>query len=132
MLRQLISYPKTIFRFIRPSMCISKRIMWIISKSHFEIIFFCIFLQSTYQVDMKNVVDYQREFFAYFNAVETRGEFLQQFHFRMVILFESSFGNAKLQYILSSIINCKDYRNPMKPFFKRYLKLLGQLCRSVE
>ena len=44
MLRQLISYPKNIFRFIRPSMCISKRIMWIISKSRCEKLIFWICL----------------------------------------------------------------------------------------
>ena len=32
-----------------------------------------IFLQSPHQVDMKNVVECQKEFFAYFNALETRG-----------------------------------------------------------
>ena len=38
-----MSYPKNIFGFIRPSMRISKWIMWIISKSHCEISFgfFC-------------------------------------------------------------------------------------------
>ena len=34
---------------------------------------FCIFLQSPHQVDIKNVVECQKEFFAYFNALETRG-----------------------------------------------------------
>ena len=34
--------------------------------------FFCIFLQSTHQVDMKNVVELER-IFAYFNALETYG-----------------------------------------------------------
>ena len=32
-------------------------------------------MQSPYQVDMKNVVECQKEFFAYFNALETRGVF---------------------------------------------------------
>ena len=32
---------------------------------------FCIFLQSTHQVDMKNIVEFQKEFFAYFNTLET-------------------------------------------------------------
>jgi hypothetical protein len=31
------------------------------------------FLQSPYLVDMKKVVECQKEFFAYFNALETRG-----------------------------------------------------------
>ena len=71
MLRKFIWYPKSIFRFIRPSMCISKRIKWIKKKSHREKIFFCIFFQSPYQVDMKNVVECPREFIAYFDALET-------------------------------------------------------------
>ena len=52
-------------------MCISKRIKWILKKSHREIFFFCIFLQSTHQVDMKNDVECPGEFIAYFNALET-------------------------------------------------------------
>ena len=40
-----------------------------LKKRHREI--FCIFLQSTHQVDMKNVVECWKEFFAYFNALET-------------------------------------------------------------
>ena len=35
--------------------------------------FFCIFLQSPHQVDMKKVVKCPREYFAYFNGLETRG-----------------------------------------------------------
>ena len=31
----------------------------------------CIFLQSPHQVDMKNVVECEKEFFAYFNALKT-------------------------------------------------------------
>ena len=50
------------------SMCISKRIMWIISKSHREI-FFCIFLQSPHQVDMKNVVKCYKD---YSNTLESQ------------------------------------------------------------
>ena len=34
-------------------------------------LFFLPFLQSTHQVDMKNVVECPREFFAYFNDLET-------------------------------------------------------------
>ena len=34
---------------------------------------FAIFLQFPNQVDMKNVVECQKEFFAYFNALETQG-----------------------------------------------------------
>ena len=54
-------------------MCISKWIKWILKKSHREKIIFCIFFQSSHQVDMKNVVESPRESFAYFNALETRG-----------------------------------------------------------
>ena len=35
--------------------------------------FFCKFFQSTYQVGMKNVVGCYKEFFGYFNALETNG-----------------------------------------------------------
>jgi hypothetical protein len=34
--------------------------------------FFAFFFQSSHQVDMKNVVEYLREFFAYFNALDGR------------------------------------------------------------
>ena len=56
-------------------MCILKQIKWILKK-HREIflLFFCIFLQSTHQVDMKNVVECWKDFFAYFNALEIYGE----------------------------------------------------------
>ena len=54
-------------------MCISKRLMWIISKNHREI-FFCIFLQSPHQVDMKNAVKCWKDFFGYFNALETHSD----------------------------------------------------------
>ena len=37
--------------------------------------FFCIFFQSTHQVGMKNIVEHQKYFFAYFNALKTYGEF---------------------------------------------------------
>ena len=40
--------------------------------------FFCIFFQSIHQVDMKNVVKCQKEFFAYFNALGTRGDLQYQ------------------------------------------------------
>ena len=39
---------------------------------------FCIFFQSTHQVDMKNVVECPREFIAYFNALETTCERSEQ------------------------------------------------------
>ena len=45
--------------------------MWIISKSHREIFFFLIFLQSIHQVDMKNVVKWAEDFFPYFEALYT-------------------------------------------------------------
>ena len=34
---------------------------------------FCIFFQSTLQVGMKNIVECYKEFFGYFNALETNG-----------------------------------------------------------
>jgi hypothetical protein len=52
-------------------MCISKRIKWILKKSHRENFFFCIFFQFTHQVGMKNNVECYKEFFGYFNVLET-------------------------------------------------------------
>ena len=45
--------------------------MWIISKSHRENFFFFIFLQSIYQVGMKNGVKCYKDFFPYFKALKT-------------------------------------------------------------
>jgi hypothetical protein len=36
--------------------------------------FFTFFLQSPHEVDMKNIAECQKEFFASFNAFETRGD----------------------------------------------------------
>ena len=52
-------------------MCISKRIKWILKKSHREKKNFCIFFQSTHHVDMKNGVECYKDFFCYFNALKT-------------------------------------------------------------
>ena len=73
MLRQLILYPKNIFRFIRPVHVHLKTDKVDLKKSHREKNKICIFFQSSHQVDMKNVVECPSEFFAYFNALETRG-----------------------------------------------------------
>ena len=43
------------------------------SKSHRENSIYCIFFKSPHQVDMKNVVKCQKNFFAYINALDTRG-----------------------------------------------------------
>ena len=37
-------------------------------------IFFCIFFQSTHQVGMKNVLKCYKDFFGYFNALETHSD----------------------------------------------------------
>ena len=71
MLRQLISYPKNMFRSLDLRSQISKRIMWIISKSHREKNFCLIFLQSIHQLDMKNVVKWWKDFLLYFTILET-------------------------------------------------------------
>ena len=55
------------------SMCISKRIMWIISKSHHD--FFCIF--SPHQ-KLKNVVKSSKHFVGYFNSLEWQGGLLKK------------------------------------------------------
>ena len=41
------------------------------SKSHRENSISFIFLESPHQVDMKNIVECEKEFFDYFNALET-------------------------------------------------------------
>jgi hypothetical protein len=85
MLRKLILYPKNIFRFIRPVHVHLKTDKVDLKKKPPRIFFFYIFLQSSYQVDMKNVVECQKESFAYFNAlktysVQTTGEKLSTFY----------------------------------------------------
>jgi hypothetical protein len=40
--------------------------------------FFCIFLKSPHQVDMKNLVECKKYFFAYFNALETRSDLIHE------------------------------------------------------
>ena len=56
-----------------------------LKKKHCEI-FFCIFLQFTHQVDMKNIVECEKEFFAYFNALET---------YRVLLIISSAQGDSK-------------------------------------
>ena len=71
MLILLILYPKNIFRFIRPVHVHLKTAKMDLKKSHHEKKNHCIFLQSPHEVDMKNVVECQKEFYAYLNALET-------------------------------------------------------------
>ena len=71
MLRWLILYPKNIFRFIRPVHVHLKTDKVDLKKKQPRKKKFCIFFQSPHQVDTKNVVECPREFFAYFNALET-------------------------------------------------------------
>ena len=62
---------QNIFRFIRPVQVDLKTDEVDLKKKHCEIFFFCIFLQSIHEVDMKNIVERWKELFAYFNALET-------------------------------------------------------------
>ena len=71
MLRHLRWCPKIFFRLSGLSMCISKRIKWIKKKATMKKNFFAFFFQSTHQVGMKNVVKRYKDFFGYFNALET-------------------------------------------------------------
>ena len=73
-LDSLCDTPKIFSDLSALSMCISKRIKWILKKSHREKKIFFIFLKSSHQVDMKNVDECPRESIAYFNALETRGD----------------------------------------------------------
>ena len=73
MLRYLISYPKKIFRSLDLRSQISKRIMWIISKSHCEFFFiyiFAIHLSSRHEKCCQISVS----LLPYFKALETNGE----------------------------------------------------------
>ena len=54
-------------------MGISKRIKWILKKATVKKKI-CIFFQSSHQVGMKNVVECCKEFFGYFDALETNGD----------------------------------------------------------
>ena len=63
MLRQLISYPNFFFRSLDLRSQISRRIMWIISKSYREKKNFLIFFQSIHQVDMKTLSNESKTFF---------------------------------------------------------------------
>ena len=83
--------------------------------------FFRIFLQSTHQVDMKNIVECQKYFFAYFNALETYGvnaidllpclclNFLCHFLIK-ISLSLSCFHKIGIQYI------CQDKKREKKGF----------------
>ena len=64
------AYIVNISRFIQPVHVHLKMDKVDLKKSHREKKN-CIFLQSPHQVDMKNVVECQKEVFAYFNALET-------------------------------------------------------------
>ena len=59
-------YPKNIFRFIHVHLKMDK-----VDLKKATMIFFCIFLQSPHQVDMKNIVKCYKDFFGYFNALES-------------------------------------------------------------
>ena len=72
MFRKLMSYPKIIFRFILP-VHVHLKMDKVDLKKKTPWNFFYIFFQSTYQGDMKNVVECYKDFFGYFNALETHG-----------------------------------------------------------
>ena len=65
MLRYLILYPKSIFKFIPPVHVHLKMDKVDLKKSHCD--FFFIFFQPTHQVGMKKVVKYYKDIFGYFN-----------------------------------------------------------------
>ena len=70
-LDSLYDIPKIFWDLSGLFLCISKRMQWILKNPPWKKN--CAFLQSPHQVDMKKVVKCQRDFFAYSNALETRG-----------------------------------------------------------
>ena len=58
---------------------------------------FCIFFQSTHQVSMKNIVECYKEFFGYFNALETNGALTEKFEGIFKISFVVSDRDALLE-----------------------------------
>ena len=74
MLRQLISYPKNIFRSLDLRSQISKQIMWIISKSHREIFFFLYIFAIHSSSRHKKRCQMSLRLFPYFDALYTNSE----------------------------------------------------------
>ena len=92
MLGQLISYPQNIFRFIWPVHVHPKTDNVDLKKTPVNFFFFLHpFLQSTYQVDMKNVVECQKEFISYFNALDTYGCPLVTFNLQVFLDHQNMF-----------------------------------------
>jgi hypothetical protein len=103
-------------------MCISKRIEWIFKKSHREKKFFLHFFEIS-SSDMKNFVECTKEFFAYFNALETRGvlPFLHMTILAVFLQFCFSFSKVSKLYAVSpSCLLCLFFRGVW-----RSLDLLG-------
>ena len=75
------------------------QIGWI--GSHHEISIFCIFLQSSHQVDMKNLVKWWKDFLLYFTTLETYHVIKVAFMFRRVerTLFTLHWVNCTLYHM---------------------------------
>ena len=96
-------------------MCISKRIKWILKKSHREKFFFLIFLQSIHQVDIKNVVKLASDFFPYFEALYTNSDL----YMIILISFDLFLGHDSIVELMEAVdTNVPDPdRNLETPFF---------------
>ena len=87
------------------SMCISKWIKWIKKKPPWKKKF-CIFFQYPHQVDIKNVVECPREFFAYFNALETTCAMLMFCFWTFLMWY-----NLQLDFLAPGLMNCTAYKS---------------------
>ena len=82
----------------------------------------CIFFQSSHQVDMKNVVECPREFFAYFNALKTYSECtISTYTFCKMHTKNRLLKLPLLQFCVSS---AKKFIMCIFPFFYRYISFV--------
>ena len=108
---------------------------------------FSIFLESPHQVDMKNVVKSSKQFFGYFNTLETHSEILQllymfsesiELKIHLLVLIDYSFFlGSLLGSDRRSTLNRKVYtkgwieRPVWKPGSKGWIKRLNLFCTSL-
>ena len=86
-------------------------------KSHREKIISFIFLQSTHQVDMKNIAECQKEFFAYCNALETRGVMWRAHH----LFTKYHIITAPIRLVRKILTNWGNYFSGMRIFLNQIL-----------
>ena len=95
-------------------------------------IFFCIFLQSTHQVGIKNVVKCYKDFFGYFNALKTHcGKFLGQgkeLHTKVSFFVQST----KTQLIAFQNFNIQTCFSQFLWFFSLKFWFKGQIISRIH